>query len=444
MAKGQSRIHMTRLATNLLVACGIVLAVFGVAIDYILPGTSPGLNLPQLVIIAAGLTIVFGALRYRRSRSRQGAAKPFGRTILKAMIITVVTLLALEILLTVWGMPTYFPSELPDLKVEQVPWYVCDELGCHYRYDEVLTACASGQVSGRHCVVNRQGFPDVDDFIAREDFAERFRILMLGDSFTHGFSADVGKSFVETLESALPDAVIWNTAIISRGTSHAIATFDAFAPLLRPQLSILGFYMNDFRDNLLPLNDWLYLRNAEGELRIVRRYLLDRWGKPVDLPPEFRYTYLAAGYFPPVNEMERIVGQTRLGTLAIRLLDNIGDLVTNDSQDHQVKLTRQYLIQLRDAAHELDSDFLVLIIPQPEDVGNPGDLYQLAVRLMQELAIPFMEVIDLLDSVADYAEPPDNHWNNAGHQKVGALLTECVNEFIASGDLANCERVVMS
>ena len=54
-----------------------------------------------------------------------------------------------------------------------------------------------------------------------------------------------------------------------------------------------------------------------------------------------------------------------------------------------------------------------------------------------------MEVIDLLDPVADYAEPPDIHWNNAGHQKVGALLTECVDEFIASGDLANCERVVV-
>ena len=434
---------MTKLATNLLVVCGFVLAVFGVAIDYILPGTSPGLNLPQFLIIAAGLTIVFGALRYRRSRSRQGAAKPFGRTILKAMIITVVTLLALEILLTIWGMPTYFPSEPPDSKVEQVPWYVCDELGCHYRYDEMLTACASGRVSGRPCVVNRQGFPDADDFVAREDFAERLRILMLGDSFTQGYSADIGKSFVETLEAALPDVIVWNTAMSGKGTNQAVATFDAFASLLRPQLTILGFFMNDFSDNLIPLDGWKYLQRPNGEQIMVQQILSDRWGNEMNLPADLVYAYWAEGYNPPTSDLERIVGVTRLGTLLLRTLDIVADLSNDQSVQMQQKVTRNYLAQLRDAAYELDSDFLVLIIPQPEDVGNPGDLYQLAVRLMQELEIPYLEVIDLLDSVADYAEPPDNHWNNAGHQKVGALLTECVNEFIASGDLANCERVVV-
>ena len=36
------------------------------------------------------------------------------------------------------------------------------------------------------------------------------------------------------------------------GTNQAdLATFDVmFAAQLQPQLSILGFYMNDFRDNL--------------------------------------------------------------------------------------------------------------------------------------------------------------------------------------------------
>ena len=38
---------------------------------------------------------------------------------------------------------------------------------------------------------------------------------------------------------------------------------------------------------------------------------------------------------------------------------------------------------------------------------------------------------------------PDLHWNNAGHQKVGALLSDCVQVFIDSGSLGDCEHVVM-
>ena len=48
-----------KIATGLIIALGMLIALAGVAIDYILPGTSPGLNLPQLVIIAAGLTVSY-------------------------------------------------------------------------------------------------------------------------------------------------------------------------------------------------------------------------------------------------------------------------------------------------------------------------------------------------------------------------------------------------
>ena len=71
-----------KIATGLIIALGMLIALAGVAIDYILPGTSPGLNLPQLLIIAAGLAVSIGALWFRRSRTRQRTRRSFGKAIL--------------------------------------------------------------------------------------------------------------------------------------------------------------------------------------------------------------------------------------------------------------------------------------------------------------------------------------------------------------------------
>ena len=426
-----------------LIVIGVLVALFGAAVDYLLPGTSPGLNLPQLLIIASGLALSFGSWQLRRPGVRRRFSSSTGKTIAIALSITLITLLVLEIVLTVWGMPTYFPSDIRETKVKVLAWRVCDELGCHYDYEGVLAACADGIITGRRCVVNRQGFSDTDDFAVGEDFRGRMRIMTLGDSFTQGFSADVGKSYVETIEAMLPEGVVWNTAISGSGTNQAVVTFQAFAPQLKPQLSILGFVMNDFRDNLVPLGGWLHLQDSEGTLHFVRRFYMDRWGNPVELPADVVYAYVSKGYNPPVSELERVTGLTRLGTLVLRLLDSLGKIHVGESLETQKRLTRQYLTQLRDAASALDSSLLILLIPQRTDIGKLSELYLTAIELMQELEIPYLNPIDRLDPVADYAPPPDGHWNNAGHQKVGALLADCVATFIASGDLGQCDNVVM-
>ena len=271
---------------------------------------------------------------------------------------------------------------------------------------------------------------------------------MLGDSFTVGLTAEVGKSYVEYLEAVMPDAIVWNTALSGNGTNHALVAFEAFAPELNPQLTILGFYANDFHDNLKPLNRFLRLQDDDGNLFLVTRFDFDRWGNPVSIDPEVTYSYLAKGYNPPMSELERVTGITRLGTLAFRFLDMLGSLNVDESLENQQRMTRNFLTQLRDAARTQDSDMLVLLIPaisqqSAANMSNHAELHQLARRLMQDLRIPYLDPIDLLDPIADYGEPPDVHWNTAGHQKIGALLSTCISKYFSSGNLGDCENVIM-
>ena len=208
---------MLNFITAILVVVGTLIALIGIAIDYLLPGTSPGINLPQAVIIAAGLAIAFVASRLRRPSVRRRLLGSRGKSLLTVLFIAFITLLILELVLTAVGIPTYFPRELSGKEFQIVSWQTCDEHGCRLNTEGVSAQCAAGLLSGRRCLANRQGYADTEDFVAADDFDERTRILTLGDSFTQGFSADLGKSFVEVLEANFPEVVVWNAGITTTG-----------------------------------------------------------------------------------------------------------------------------------------------------------------------------------------------------------------------------------
>ncbi|MCY3864542.1 MAG: hypothetical protein OXG68_03805 [Chloroflexi bacterium] len=424
---------------RLLLMVGILIAILGAGSDFLLPSTSPGLNLPQVLVIVAGIALSLSALWLRRAQLINRGFGGARRTLLKVALVTLATLILLEIVLSLWGRPTYFPRRRPERDVKEIPWGICDELGCRKRYEAVLDACATGYLAGIRCVINRDGFGDTDEFVAGEDFTQRNRILIMGDSYTRGFHADIGKSYVDRLEEEMPDAIVWNVAEPGTATNQALLSFAGIAPRLHPQLSILGFYMNDFPENLVPKDMSLRLIDDEGKQYFVTRFEQDRWGNPVELPAEEVYAYLALGATPPSSELERLLGITHLGTLALRTLDYVLGLDGEDlSFERQKRVTRAYLAQLRDDVAAMDSQFLVLLIPGRDDVVAPRRPYQTAKQLFAELRIPYLEARHVLKP-ADYTV----HWNTEGHQKVGALLSGCVIAFFESGDLASCERVAM-
>ncbi len=422
-------------------ALGLMIALFGLGIDYLLPGTSPGLNLPQLAIIAVGIVLILVARPVARLVAQAGAGGHIGKPLAKALLITCLTLLVIELAMTAYGAPTYFPVTPPTMEDVSGATWLCDELGCHYEPERLGAACEDGKITGRICVVNRQGFTDSQDFVYSQDLDDAFRILMLGDSFTQGFTADIGHSFVETLEAAFPEAIVWNTAIAGRATNQAVLAQHQFAPILNPHLTILGFHMDDFRGNVTEPDGWLDAYYEDGRQVIVKRYARDRLGNPVDLDPQVIFAYQAHGYPPPLTEVERVVGLTRLGTLFLRLLDFIAHLRTDDSFSVHEQRTIHLLTQLRDAAKAQGSDLLMLIIPWHEDHSTPSQQYLASIDIARQLEIPYIDTLDIIDPATDYATPPDFHWGNAGHAKIGGILTDCVEAVMAGGALADCEHV---
>ena len=452
---------------KLLAAAGILTALFGIGIEF-LPGAHPGLNPPQILLIIASLLLSLAAFRLRRADARRRAWGTMRKHWLPGLIIAAATLIALEFVLgAVDGSPLYFPPDPPQELVAPRPWQVCDQAGCHYDHDAIVTACEEEEPSARFCIVNRQGFHDTQDFAASDDLDGRTRILTLGDSFTYGLSADIGSSYVETIESNLPQSIVWNTGISGAGTHHALAAFQVYAPVLQPHLTILGFFVNDFGDNLLPIDTQLWLVKKEDE-RIYMRRRYDDSGNAISLDELKAFYYRAHGLEPPANEIERLLGRTRLGSLLLRMIDIAQGESPDAGRDREVAVTRRYLRDLREAAAAQDTTLLVLLIPHPYDVAaltsstaSPqyvlgsferllrhrppmaGERYRNGMQLMEELGIPYLNPIHTLDSQLDYAPKPDLHWNSAGHQKIGAMLSDCIEAFQVRQDLSDCEQVTM-
>lgn len=441
---------VARLFAWLLIVAGLFLALFGLLFDYILPSSSPGISLPQMLIIAAGIGLAALGLFLRRDKVRQRLLHDLRATLGKGALVIILTIIALEVVLSQTGSTTYFHTALGQNAAALAPfsgkvfyWFDCNEGGCRFAPTMVNEVCTQGLEAGRRCAINRSGFRDDDEFVTPSaDIAQR--VLLLGDSFTHGFAADLHRAFPELLDAALPETLIWNTGHTGNGTNGAIASFQAYAPVLSPQLTILGFFVgNDFVDNLYPPDSWVRVAMEDGEIRNVRHYNLDRLGNPVNLDLETTLHYHARYSPAPSNLLEKALGTTRLGALLLRTLDRIGEIAFGKDYELQNRrITRAYLTHLADITAAHDSRLLVLIIPSKKDLVQQSHEYTDAVELLRELAIPYIEVIDLLDADADY-KARDPHWNNSGHRIVSEILAECIEDFFAAGSLSACDKAVM-
>ena len=58
-------------AFTLLTAFGLAIAALGLGIDFLLPGTSQGFSIAQLLLVAAGLLLALASLAMRRVELRR-------------------------------------------------------------------------------------------------------------------------------------------------------------------------------------------------------------------------------------------------------------------------------------------------------------------------------------------------------------------------------------
>lgn len=417
---------------------GLFITVLGFNTDILIRG-NPGISTAQIMLIVGGILITLMGLILLSKTVRNKIIARWRQLVGISLPTIILLLIALEGALMFIGMPTIYPTGAPpEGYYEPADWWVCDDLGCHFESTKRIAFCEQNGINGRSCNLNAQGFSDSDDFVYSEDVASApLRILMLGDSFTFGASASVGNSFVEVLE-ANSGVEVWNVSMPGAGTIQHAQWLETFAPIMQPDLVIIGFYMNDFEDNLYPIDSYFWGTTSDLGRLAIRQYQRNRSGEIVRVDsPEALY-YRSSGVDRPDNSMVRAMGKTRVGSLLIRFFNAMLQIQDRFSDNWIIEPTREYLLQIHDYATENDIPVLILGIPSLQDVDGTATLpiYDSSLELFEET--DFQVLDSRLFIIPEHYNPPDVHWNTEGHIVIGQQLAACVEAYQSTNVVENC------
>lgn len=255
-------------------------------------------------------------------------------------------------------------------------------------------------------------------------------ILLLGDSFTWGHSADnAGNSFADILLGM--GYVVYNTGITGSDVAQYLAIAEKYIPELQPDFVIANFYLgNDisyYKREVLPFKPFFYHTNAGFLLACPHGIYLSK---------EEAYHLTQAYYLPFVND-DNIVGKcllkTVLGPSIIKMLDKSpftpyltskGDSVVEAyytkiaKRKYSMPYSNQELNGIKKRAEQYNARFVLSVIPWIDRFANKR------TRDFPDL----FEGLDYIEMQADESDynMRDGHYNNQGHSRYAHFLKEFI------------------
>ena len=330
-------------------------------------------------------------------------------------------------------------AKMQNFSLSQAKWWTCDSVnGPRYvanKVDKTDSTYFKNQLwyYNRLKIVNNEGYHDRDDFKAMNTGTDTLKILVAGDSFTWGASADVDSSYVDVFENdvkKIHPSVVWNTGIPATGTNHAIFTTKKFLPLQKSNYVVLGFYVgNDFGDNLLPFDDEVFNNLAS----CYNLYDYDKNFKPYKISKSEAFQK-ATGSYPieELNFLQKILIHSRFFTFASDMKDKVVNRLSGNKAkvvEQEYKMTKEYLKQLDDYVKLNNAELIVFVIPAWDDLKERESHYTNAVKILNELSIKHVETIDQYTE-EDYMKSGGGHWVNKGHVKAGHALSKYLLDII--------------
>lgn len=416
------------------VALGLVTLLLGgflLAFDF---GTPVG----RLVTVGVGAAVLVAAIVWARGVGRALRGLAGGAALLAAGLI------ALELLLTLARRPALTADVLAQVKLRP---FNC-ETGCVANPfpDWVL---APTEPPRRDQIFNSTGHYSSRDFDPAQMPAGAYPIMVSGDSFTVGFTADLGSSYIETMEASVPDAWVWNVGFPGTGTVNIARSVVHHAPMMQPALIVIGLSYNDRGDFSTEGINFIQARNSvSGAYKWVDRTVVDQqfqWSVITDQEIVYRFYDIIT----PVTPAGQAILASRLGLIVYRVFAN-ADLSASahyyypNMDEAAVTFNSAQYAAVAALAEERGIPVVGVLVPGKEEYENASrDSLWPIIAAAEQAGIPYLDPRPLL-TLEDYrnTNPTDVHWNTAGHQKVGALLAECVR-YIQANDGAMCPQAVV-
>jgi len=146
------------------------------------------------------------------------------------------------------------------------------ELAPLYVHDPVTGWRTAPNLRGPDIRTNVHGMRnDVDYPVARDP--ERPRLLILGDSYAFGWAVRNEDTFASVLgEELLPGWDVMNLAVSATGTGQNLLMYEEHGAKFRPDIVLLGFYVEDFDRIAFSFRDYakpMYVPLPDGSVKLT-------------------------------------------------------------------------------------------------------------------------------------------------------------------------------
>jgi len=126
---------------------------------------------------------------------------------------------------------------------------------------------------------NSKGFRGKNEYAYTKN-PDKFRILIVGDSFTFGDEVSDNETYSYYLQSMIPNAEVMNFGVHGYGHDQMLILLEEQAANYSPDLIILGFLPTDMSRNLLRFRDYAKPRF------VLKNNELKQTGTPVPTPQD--------------------------------------------------------------------------------------------------------------------------------------------------------------
>jgi len=262
-------------------------------------------------------------------------------------------------------------------------------------------------------VTNSRGFRNDTDF-SYDKPPGVFRVLSLGDSHTEGVDAQQDRTFSAVLERSLcergiPTEVI-NSGVSGFSTAEELAFLENEGVRYHPDVVVLGFYANDFQDNVKAgifalTKDGLTIKKTEHVpgvrvLNVLNRFALLRWLS------ENSYAY---SFF--LNGVWDYAKQRLLKTATAKLTTEYTVLV-GSAEDYEMRLEGELIRRMYGFCREHDARLVILDIPQ---VSHGTEVYSsVPVELLSTFRLNSDALIYSREALRGCHNPADLYGRRGG------------------------------
>jgi lysophospholipase L1-like esterase len=253
------------------------------------------------------------------------------------------------------------------------------------------------------------------------------RILAFGDSFTWGWGVDQGEEWVHVVGDELrrrtsSDAIeALNAGVNGYGTENEKLLFEEMGERIQPDVVLLGFFANDYTDNLL---------GAHGVYTVRDGFLFD----------DFTHRYYQENFLARSSHLYRLVtaawSAAHLKWFGGVPTARVGRQFTPADFDKGRELSLTHILAMRDHAASIGARFAVLWLPadvyamarrRPEDIP----LRHALQASVAEAGIPSLDLLPIVEQeqrIPGLYLPGDGHLSVRGNRVVGRAVARWLLE----------------